>query len=205
MIDTKFIRDNYSRMPDEQLIYLAQQEGKDLTPEALKALQEEFLHRRLDVSIFETIYENKTAQQEQNILTAQENASNKFINSIWTYALDKKKSGAKNEEIYTGLIQQGLDEQHSLLIIKTLGSKAKEILDAYHTDMLRGGLVCALGVTITICTYASALNGGTYIIAWGAIIFGAIRFLRGLTNTEKYKTIIANIENEHNDDVATEN
>ena len=47
-------------------------------------------------------------------------------------------------------------------------------------DMVIGGLICAVGVVVTLVTYNQAAPGGTYIVAWGAIIFGGIRFLRGL-------------------------
>src|SRR5258705_8440026 len=51
--------------------------------------------------------------------------------------------------------------------------------------ILYGALWCAGGVLVTIITYISALErgGGTYIIAWGAILFGAFQLLRGLTNS----------------------
>ncbi len=46
-------------------------------------------------------------------------------------------------------------------------------------SMIFGGLVCVVGILITAGTYASAEGGGTYFIAWGAIVFGAIQFFRG--------------------------
>lgn len=64
--------------------------------------------------------------------------------------------------------------------------------------MLTGGIIFAAGFIITFWTYSSALNGGTYVVAWGAIIFGAIRFFRGMSNTEKYKAVISNIQTENN-------
>jgi len=49
-------------------------------------------------------------------------------------------------------------------------------------DMVIGGLICAVGIAVTAVTYNDAVSsgGGTYIVAWGAIVFGGIRFLRGL-------------------------
>jgi hypothetical protein len=49
-------------------------------------------------------------------------------------------------------------------------------------DMVIGGLICAVGVVVTLVTYnqAAGAGGGSYIIAWGAILFGGIRFLLGL-------------------------
>ena len=39
------------------------------------------------------------------------------------------------------------------------------------------------GVVITALTYSAAVTagGGRYVVAWGAVVFGAIQFFRGLT------------------------
>jgi hypothetical protein len=68
---------------------------------------------------------------------------------------------------------------------------ADNSLDATNKSrMIRGGVWCIGGILITGLTYATAAPGGTYIIAWGAIIFGAMRFFQARsaigkpTNTE---------------------
>ena len=97
-----------------------------------------------------------------------------------------------------GIMDKGLDEERADLIIKTLEAKAKEILNVHDTNMLVGGLICTAGIGITLWTYSEAFagSGGTYVIAWGAILFGAIRFFRGMANKGNYKTILANIQSE---------
>jgi hypothetical protein len=52
--------------------------------------------------------------------------------------------------------------------------------DAANKDMLVGALWCGGGILVTVITYSAASGGGTYVVAWGAIIFGGIRFVRGL-------------------------
>ena len=49
-------------------------------------------------------------------------------------------------------------------------------------NMLVGGLWCVGGTAVTLVTYsaASGEGGGTYVVAWGAIIFGALQFLSGM-------------------------
>jgi hypothetical protein len=48
-------------------------------------------------------------------------------------------------------------------------------------NMQRGGMVFVIGAVITFCTYAFAdLTGGYFLLAWGAIIFGGIRFAYGV-------------------------
>ena len=43
-----------------------------------------------------------------------------------------------------------------------------------------GALWCVGGIVVTAVTYQVASGGGTYVVAWGAILFGAIQALRGL-------------------------
>ena len=37
-----------------------------------------------------------------------------------------------------------------------------------------------VGISVTVFTYNKASGGGKYIIAWGAILFGFIQFMKGL-------------------------
>ena len=52
-------------------------------------------------------------------------------------------------------------------------------------NMIRGASWCIGGFFVTAVTYgiaaeqANGAGGGTYLVAWGAIIFGAFRFLKG--------------------------
>jgi hypothetical protein len=55
--------------------------------------------------------------------------------------------------------------------------------DNSATDMVVGGLACLFGIVVTAATYsiaASSSKGGKYVVAWGAIVFGGIRFLKGM-------------------------
>lgn len=53
-------------------------------------------------------------------------------------------------------------------------------------DALLGGVICLVGIVVTVATYLSATErgGGAYVIAWGAILFGGFRFIRGLTGAK---------------------
>jgi hypothetical protein len=48
--------------------------------------------------------------------------------------------------------------------------------------MLVGGLWCVGGIVVTAVSYgaASGPGGGGYVFAWGAILFGGIKFFTGL-------------------------
>lgn len=52
--------------------------------------------------------------------------------------------------------------------------------DRARQDMLAGAMWCIGGIVVTAVTYAGASGGGTYVVAWGAIVFGAVQFFRGM-------------------------
>jgi len=45
--------------------------------------------------------------------------------------------------------------------------------------MLHGILWCVGGLLVTLLTYNMAEEGGRYVVAWGAVIFGAYQFFKG--------------------------
>lgn len=49
--------------------------------------------------------------------------------------------------------------------------------------MLQGALWCIGGTVVTVASYSAASSGGRYVVAWGAIVFGATPFFRGLTRS----------------------
>jgi len=57
----------------------------------------------------------------------------------------------------------------------------------YKRHMLYGILWAGGGTAVTIATYEAASQGGWFIVAWGAIIFGIIDFFRGLFGWLKYR------------------
>lgn len=66
---------------------------------------------------------------------------------------------------------------------------AKSVVVRHRTaerDMMIGGLWCIGGLFVTAITYAAATaRGGIYVVAWGAIFFGGLRFLHGLFRARK--------------------
>jgi hypothetical protein len=52
-----------------------------------------------------------------------------------------------------------------------------------QSDLMWGAILLGVGLLITLVTYDSASReGGTYVIAYGPMIVGAIRLFRGLAS-----------------------
>jgi hypothetical protein len=203
MIDIAIIKENYSRMRDEELILLSQNDGKDLSSEATTALYEEFLKRKLDITIFSSLRAHKIAEHQRHIENVQAAKEQEFAANVWAYCFEAKSEGKTDEEIFHGLIEFGLDQEQSINVINSIENRAIEIEKDYDNEQLSGGIICAIGILVTIATYSSALSGGTYVIAWGAILFGGIRFFSGLNNKSKFSKVLRNIKEQKQDQITT--
>lgn len=196
MIDISIIKERYAQMSDDELIHLLKTEGREITESAFEALKQEFQARHLDISSFDSVEAAKSLKLSETIAMAKESVSNDFQSSLWTYAFDMKRNGKSDEEIFSGLLGKGVDEEHSSLMIKTLESKITEVIASCDTEVRYGIFIFAAGLIITYLTYSLAANGGTYVVAWGAIVFGAVRFFRGLSHKDKYQAVLTNIQAE---------
>ena len=63
-----------------------------------------------------------------------------------------------------------------------MSRKKKSPQDQARSDIRVGAFWLIGGIIITIVTYSMSATGGRYIVAWGAILFGGIQLLRGLSN-----------------------
>jgi hypothetical protein len=98
------------------------------------------------------------------------------INQMFSYAanllVQEKKSP---EEVRAALKKIGLDEPTAVLVVDTLEKQIQAAKkESANKDMLYGALWCVGGII------ATAAHIG--FIFWGAIIFGAIQFFKGVAN-----------------------
>lgn len=98
---------------------------------------------------------------------------------------------AKKKDLPESLAMQLVDRiEPAVNQYKQSPGVRREMAGKYARKMLYGFIWALGGTIVTVATYqraASSSAGGTYIIAWGAILFGIIDFFRGLSGWLKYK------------------
>lgn len=116
--------------------------------------------------------ENKNSPQHQDTTQQMYNYAAKLL-------FKQKKTDEETKEC---LIRSGgLTPEVADHIINDLNTRYKEEeKKAGRSNMLFGALWCIGGIIVTVMTYNASSEGGTYIVAWGAMLFGAIQFIRGL-------------------------
>jgi hypothetical protein len=141
-----------------------------------------------------------------NMLTAEQQQA---FDGLYAYAHHQMKSGVTDETIQQAIVEQGWEPEVAMGITANLRAQQQQqpgqlVTPNYYTpasyapqaqtksrgngagsgDMVLGGIICLIGLVVTIGSYAAASEssgGGRYVIAWGAIVFGAIRFFKGIS------------------------
>lgn len=88
--------------------------------------------------------------------------------------LVKEKKSAT--ETKNALIAQGLDEESASVVVSNLEQQIKDAKkERANKDMLYGALWCIGGIVATVADFG--------YIFWGAIVFGAIQFIKGAASS----------------------
>ena len=99
-----------------------------------------------------------------------------------TFIIDMMKAQKTPEFIVDKLVENGYDYQESYNYTHSLYSQVTQRVDedaksGSTTDIVLGLIILVIGIAVTA--------SGVGVIAYGAIIFGAIKLIRGLANMGK--------------------
>jgi hypothetical protein len=111
-----------------------------------------------------------------------------IVEAAYGFATEQMRSGLAPSEVQKNLIERKLDSEAAAHVIGDLKrSQVQANREAGQRNMIVGALWCFGGIAVTTLTHQAAMNegGGRYTIAWGAILFGGIQFLRGLSQSAK--------------------
>jgi hypothetical protein len=106
------------------------------------------------------------------------------IQAVYNEAAYMMRNGMTDYRIEQALIEKGIPADAARTVVSRLRSARSEAYrnEAYK-QMAIGAVISIIGILVTWGTYSAAANnpgGGSYVVAWGAIIFGGWRFIRGM-------------------------
>jgi hypothetical protein len=98
------------------------------------------------------------------------------INQIYAYANNLLVKEEKNaEDVKTILVEQGINTESASVVVENLLLEKSQKKENANKDMLYGALWCVGGIIGTMANIG--------FIFWGAILFGAIQFIKGVSNS----------------------
>lgn len=109
-----------------------------------------------------------------------------IVKAVYAYAAEEMRNDVPNDKIKASLVERGLSEDVAASVVSDLAkAKSDLIRETGNKNMLYGALWAIGGTVVTMATYSAAKGGGTYIVAWGAILFGIVQFFQGLSQASK--------------------
>ncbi len=103
------------------------------------------------------------------------------VAAVYQHAASLVRDGKSRDQVKADLLSQGLDEESAGIVTRNIFEMRKKAYsEEGRKNMLHGALWCIGGIVVTAVTYSAARGGGTYVVTWGAIIFGAVQFFRGV-------------------------
>jgi len=94
---------------------------------------------------------------------------------LYQYAANLLASGKKGAEVEHLLMLKGLAADSASAVVNELEGPIRDAKKAQaKKDMLHGGLWCIGGTALTMAHIG--------FVFWGAIIFGGVQFIKGVTN-----------------------
>lgn len=111
-----------------------------------------------------------------------------MVQAVYGYAAQLMREGHANHKIEKALVEKGLPADAARSVVRNLADERHRQYSQAHRDaavrnMAVGGVICVIGLVVSIGSYqaaASSPSGGSYVVAWGAVIFGGFQFLKGL-------------------------
>ena len=104
------------------------------------------------------------------------------IKRVYEHASELMKGGLPAAKIEENLVEEGLEPELAASVVDHLQALRRA---AGKKKMLYGAIFLFGGLIVTGVTYSMATEGEGYIIAAGAIIFGAIQFVRGWLQSQE--------------------
>ena len=111
-----------------------------------------------------------------------ETSQEKRIKMVYEHAAELMKGGLSASKVEVQLVEEGLEPELAALVMQQLWTLRHS---TGNKNMLYGAFFLVGGLIVTGVTYLMAIEGEAYIIAYGAIIFGAIQFLRGWLQSQE--------------------
>ena len=99
MIELDIIKEQYKRMPDEELILFAKNESQHLTIESFHLLVSEFELRNLDIGVLESVEIDKALSDLNKQSAFEKSTAIEYTEMIWKFAFDEKEKGRDRKSV----------------------------------------------------------------------------------------------------------
>jgi hypothetical protein len=195
--DSQLIKEQYRRMNDQELLWFANNESQAITPGAFSLLVAEFERRGLDGSVIESAAVDRQIVEATKISEFERTTAEMFTQTIWAFALDQKRHGATNAELFEALLQKHISPEYAHMLIESIEPQMEKALDSLKTQTIVGWVLLVTGLGLFIITLEASLHSKMFFL-FGSSMFiaGLVRLITCSSSEKKCRAILENIQAE---------
>jgi hypothetical protein len=190
-IDLNTIKEAYRNMGDEKIFGFARDEGVKLSTDAYLLLKSELNVRNIGKEILDDIDHQIILQYSLNQKRFEEDVNHELFVSAIEYALNEKKEGKSQYDIYAGLIERGVSEPYANYMTNKLDEWAHNLHKDAVTDLQAAVAILVAGFVVL---YITLKIDRFEISAAFIILIGIMKIILSLDRRRKYKKIVDNFK-----------
>ena len=129
----------------------------------------------------------------------------RVVAAVFAYADGQLTTGKSPVDVEQDLMSKGMEPESALSVVekivherhrqaaeraRVMAQRERERIAhrrrvmamraaAAQRTMMMGAMICAAGVLMSLLTHSTSMSGAPYVVAWGVILVGAVRFLSG--------------------------
>ncbi len=109
------------------------------------------------------------------------------VTQLASFVAEQLESGTSKESLVDRLARGGVQYHEAVSFVDEIDRiRRTQRRNGAHNSIIWGIVILAVAGAITVGSYIAAAPGGTYLITWGAMIWGGIKILTGLANASNF-------------------
>lgn len=192
-VDLERVKEKYARMDDREILIFVKEEGLKLNGDAFLILRGELKKRKIAADILGSIEHEIILKASIDKLRVTDNLNIDLYDDAIEFAFSQKEKGSSDYDIYVGLIEKGIDERNSNIIVNRLDEWAGKLIkddingiQAGFVIMILGGIGIFVAIEIKHFEYAAIV----------ALLVGIIRIIVFSIKKGKHQKVLENIKQE---------
>jgi len=194
MQDIDLIKINYSRMPDEQLLYLARTDGTSITYQAFITLKKEFRKRNLPPDIIEEIENKRNEDHIARLKNNLEEESDRINSKLWRKIFQMKFEEKSDDEIKQFLMHSGVSYEDSETAVSNMKEMSEKVVERAKEYIKTSIYAFLFSTVVLVLNYNSFISVITIYFGVVGFFSSAIAWARNDQLKNKYPKIIQNID-----------
>jgi hypothetical protein len=188
------VKNEYSHLPDEELLQVAREGIPYLSKHHFKDLQEELAYRHLDDALANS---NKAYQSLRNALALsafERSTDGIFAEAVWKLIFEWKAQGKSDEAICALLAEQQIHPEYANMLVACIEPQLESSIEQLKTAAFAGYIPTLVGLVTILWVWVFTLAPWYLFIGLLLLVTGSLKLYTVLPKQRKLQALLQQIK-----------